>query len=48
MIEVARANFEAAFDFALQIATASSPSDISGLWTIHVRKQFEMLNEQTY
>ena len=47
MIEVARANFEAAFDFALQIATASSPSDISGLWTIHVRKQFEMLNEQT-
>jgi hypothetical protein len=28
IIEVARANFEAAFDFAPQIATASSPSDI--------------------
>lgn len=47
MIEMARANAEAAFDFALQIATASSPSDVSGLWTMHARDQFEMLSEQT-
>jgi hypothetical protein len=44
MIEMARANAEAAFEFALQIATAPSPSDIGGLWTTHAQKQFEMLS----
>jgi phasin len=47
MINMARSNAEAAFDFALQIATAKSPSDIIELWTTHARKQFEMLSEQT-
>jgi phasin len=47
MIEMARANAESVFDLALQIVTAASPSDISGLWTTHARKQFEMLSEQT-
>ena len=47
MIDMARANAEAAFDFALQIATAKAPSDIVELWMTQGRKQFEMLSEQT-
>jgi len=47
MIGAARANTEAVFDFALQIATAKTPSDIAELWATHARKQFEMLSEQT-
>jgi phasin len=47
MIGAARANAEAGFDFALQVATAKSPSDIVELWTAHGRKQFEMLSEQS-
>jgi len=46
MIDMARANAEAGFDFALQIATAKAPSDIVELWTTHARKQFEVLGEQ--
>jgi phasin len=47
LIDMARANAEAGFDFALQIATAKAPSDIFELWTTHARKQFETLGEQT-
>jgi phasin len=47
MIDMARANTEAVFDFALQISTAKAPTDIVELWTTHARKQFEMLSEQT-
>ena len=47
MIDAARANAEAIFDFAHQMATAKSPSDFAELWTAHARKQFEMLSEQT-
>jgi phasin len=47
MIDMTRANAEAVFDFALQIATAKAPSDIVELWTTHARKQFEVLSEQT-
>jgi len=47
MIEMARTNAEAAFDLALQIAKVQTPSDITGVWTTHARKQFEILGEQT-
>ena len=47
MIDMARANANAAFDFALQIASAKAPSDIVQLWTAHAQKQFEKLSEQT-
>ncbi len=46
MIEMARANVEAVLDISQQIASAKAPSDIVGLWTVHARKQFEMLSEQ--
>jgi hypothetical protein len=46
MIDMARANADATFDLALQIATAKTPSDIVELWPEYTRKQFEMLSEQ--
>jgi hypothetical protein len=47
MIDMLHANGEAAFEFARQLATAEAPSDIVELWTLHARRQFEMLSEQT-
>ena len=47
MIEMAHVNTEAVFEFARQLATAKTPSDIMELWTSHARKQFESLSEQT-
>jgi len=47
MIDMARANADATFDLAFQIATAKTPSDIVELWPEYTRKQFEMLSEQT-
>src|ERR1700739_2682645 len=46
MIDMARINTEAAFDFAQQIASAKAPADIVELWTAHTHKQFETLSEQ--
>jgi phasin len=46
MIDMARANTEGVFEFARQLATAKSPSDMVELWTSHARKQFEILSEQ--
>jgi phasin len=46
MIDMARVNTEGVFEFARQLATAKSPSEMVELWTSHARKQFEMLSEQ--
>jgi hypothetical protein len=47
MINMAQANTEVIFEFARQLANAKAPSDFAEVWTSHVRKQFEMLKEQT-
>ncbi|MGA2892272.1 MAG: phasin family protein [Xanthobacteraceae bacterium] len=47
LLDAARANAEAVFDFARQVATVKEPSDLAALWTTHARKQFEMLSEQS-
>src|ERR1700733_5521697 len=47
MTNMARTNMEAAFDLALKIAASKTPADVMELWSEHVRKQFELLNEQT-
>jgi len=47
MIEVARANTNANFDYASQLLTAKSLSEAVELSTAHVRKQFETLTEQS-
>src|SRR5215469_18742959 len=46
LIAVARANTDAAFDFAREIAEAKTPSDLAQAWTTHATKQFDMLTKQ--
>jgi hypothetical protein len=46
LIDMARANTEAAFDFAHEIASAKAPSDVVQAWSTHSKKQFEMLTKQ--
>ena len=46
MIDMAWANTEGVFEFARQLATSKSPSEMVELWTSHARKQFEILSEQ--
>ena len=46
-IEFARANTEAAFEFAQKLSSLKSPSEFFELSTSHSRKQLETLTEQT-
>jgi hypothetical protein len=46
MIDMAQANTAAVFDFARQLSTAKSSSDLVELWTANTRKQLGILNEQ--
>ncbi|MCX6602188.1 MAG: phasin [Acidobacteria bacterium] len=45
-IDAARANTNAAFDFAAQLMTVKSPSEAVELSTTHLSKQFETLSAQ--
>jgi phasin len=47
VIEAARENTNAAFDFATQLVTAKSMSEVLELSTAHARKQFEALTAQS-
>jgi phasin len=47
LIEIARANSNAAFDFASELLTAKSLSQAVELSAAHARKQFDALTEQT-
>ena len=46
MIEIAEENTIGVFEFARQLSTAKSSSDLIELWTTHARKQIAVLNEQ--
>ena len=46
-IEAARENTNAAFDFASQLMTVKSLSEVVELSTAHARKQFETVTAQT-
>ena len=46
MIDMAEANTIGVFEFARQLSTAKSSSDLVELWTAHTRKQVAVLNEQ--
>ena len=46
MIDMAEANTIGVFEFARQLSTAKSSSDLVELWTAHTRKQIAVLNEQ--
>src|SRR5262245_58624436 len=47
MIEAARANSNAAFDFASELMTVKSLSEVVELSTAHARKQFDALSAQS-
>ena len=47
VIEVARTNTNAAFDFAGEVMAAKTLSEVVELASAHTRKQFETLSEQT-
>jgi phasin len=47
VIEAARANANAAFDFASELIGVKSLSEVVELTTAHARKQFETVTEQT-
>jgi len=47
MIEAARANTNAAFDFAGELITAKTLSELIELSSAHARKQFETLTQQS-
>jgi len=46
LIDMGRANTDAAFDFAREVAEAKAPSDLVQAWTTHATKQFDMLTKQ--
>jgi hypothetical protein len=46
LIDMARANTNAAFDFAREVAEAQAPSDLVQAWTTHASKQFDVLTKQ--
>ena len=46
MIDIALANTIGVFEFARQLSTAKSSSDLVELWTAHTTKQIAVLNEQ--
>ena len=47
LIEISRANTNAAFDFASELMTVKSMSEMIELSTAHVRKQFDAASAQT-
>jgi phasin len=47
LIEAARANVDATFDYAIKLFAAKSPSELIELSTAHLRKQFEAMTEQS-
>lgn len=47
VIEFARANTNAAFDYVSELLAVKSPSDFVKLASEHARKQFEVLSAQT-
>jgi phasin len=47
VLEIARTNADTAFDYAKQIVSVKSPSEMIELSTAHARKQIETLTAQT-
>jgi phasin len=47
VIEIARTNTNAAFDYAYKLMGVKSPSELVDLSTAHARKQFEAITAQT-
>jgi hypothetical protein len=46
LIDMARANTDAAFELAREAAESKAPSDLVQVWKTHATKQFDMLTKQ--
>jgi phasin len=46
LIEIARINTRATFDYALELLDVKSPSEFIELSTVHMRKQFDLFTAQ--
>ena len=46
-LEFAKVNSDTALEYAQQLMSAKTPSEMLELWITHARKQFEVLTEQT-
>jgi hypothetical protein len=47
LVDMAHANADAVFDLASEVAGAKGPSDLVLIWSVYVRRQFELLIDQT-
>lgn len=47
LVEMVRANAEAAVEAATQIASSKTPADLVQAWSTHASRQFIMLSEQS-
>jgi phasin len=47
IMEIARTNTNATFEYAKELMGVKSPSDFVVLWTAHARKQFDTMTAQT-
>jgi hypothetical protein len=46
LVDMAHANADAVFDLASEVAGAKGPSDLVVIWSVYVRRQFELLIDQ--
>jgi hypothetical protein len=46
LVDMARANTDAAFNFAREASTVKGPSDLVQVWAKHATKQFDVLTKQ--
>jgi hypothetical protein len=47
MLEMAKTNTNALFDFALEVARTKEPTQLAELWTQHARQLFETMGKQS-
>ena len=47
VMEIVKTNTHASFDFAQELSSVKSPSQLMEIWTAHVRKQVETMTAQT-
>jgi hypothetical protein len=47
MLEIAKTNTNALFDFALEVARTKEPTQLAELWTQHARQLFETMGKQS-
>ena len=47
LIDIAHENANEVFDFAHEIASVQSPTDLIAIWSAHAKRQFEIMTKQS-